>query len=56
MEVANTLAYYDIATVTAVKGFIGQAPVVETRGLVSNPFRGLLNGRVWTTKLFTNVI
>jgi len=26
MEVANTLAYYDTATITAVKSFIGQAP------------------------------
>ncbi len=27
MEVANTLAYYDTATITAVKSFIVQAPV-----------------------------
>jgi hypothetical protein len=26
MEVANTLAYYDTATITAVIGFIVQAP------------------------------
>jgi hypothetical protein len=26
MEVANTLAYYDTATITAVKSFIVQAP------------------------------
>jgi hypothetical protein len=26
MEVANTLAYYDMATITAVKCFIVQAP------------------------------
>jgi hypothetical protein len=26
MEVANTLAYYDTATITAVKCFIGLAP------------------------------
>jgi hypothetical protein len=26
MEVANTLAYYDKATITAVKSFIVQAP------------------------------
>ncbi len=29
MEVKNTLAYYDMATVTSVKGFIVQAPVVS---------------------------
>ncbi len=28
MEVANTLAYYDTATITAVKSFIEQAPRV----------------------------
>jgi len=28
MEVANTLAYYDTATVTALKSFIVQAPGV----------------------------
>ncbi len=27
MEEANTLAYYDTATITAVKSFIVQAPV-----------------------------
>ncbi len=26
MEVASTLAYYNTATITAVKRFIGQAP------------------------------
>jgi hypothetical protein len=26
MEVANTLTYYDMATITAVKSFIVQAP------------------------------
>jgi hypothetical protein len=26
MEVANTLAYYNTATIIAVKSFIGQAP------------------------------
>jgi hypothetical protein len=26
MEVKNTLAYYNMATITAVKGFIAQAP------------------------------
>jgi hypothetical protein len=26
MEVANTVAYYDTATITAVKGFTVQAP------------------------------
>jgi len=26
MEVANTLAYYNTVTITAVKSFIGQAP------------------------------
>ncbi len=29
MEVPNTLAYYDTATITAVKSFIVQAPGVE---------------------------
>jgi hypothetical protein len=28
MEVANTLAYYDTATITAIKSFIVQAPGV----------------------------
>jgi hypothetical protein len=31
MEVANTLAYYDTATITAVKSFIVQAPGTLTR-------------------------
>jgi hypothetical protein len=26
MEVANTLAYYDMATITVIKSFIVQAP------------------------------
>jgi hypothetical protein len=30
MEVANTLAYYDTATITAVKSFIVQAPGWQT--------------------------
>jgi hypothetical protein len=29
MEVANTLAYYDTATITAVKNFIVQGPGVN---------------------------
>jgi hypothetical protein len=29
MEVANTLAYYDTATITVVKSFIVQAPGVD---------------------------
>ncbi len=29
MEVANTLAYYDMATITAVKSFIVQAPGLQ---------------------------
>ncbi len=29
MEVANSLAYYYMATITAVKGFIVQAPEVD---------------------------
>ena len=31
MAVANTLTYYDMATITALKSFIGQAP-----GAISN--------------------
>jgi hypothetical protein len=31
MEVANTLAYYDKATITAVKSFIVQAPARVSR-------------------------
>jgi hypothetical protein len=30
--VANTLAYYDMATITAVKSFIVQAPSIPLRG------------------------
>jgi hypothetical protein len=29
IEVSNSLAYYDMATITAVKGFIVQAPGVS---------------------------
>ena len=43
MEVANTLAYYDTATITAVKSFIVQAPAEGFPG--ANPI-----------KLFTTVI
>jgi hypothetical protein len=32
--VANTLAYYDMATITAVKSFIVQAPGKEIQPLV----------------------
>ena len=35
MAVANTLAYYDTATITAVKSFIVQAPGVNAIKLVS---------------------
>jgi hypothetical protein len=34
MEVANTLAYYDIATITAEKSFIVQAPGVNVIKLI----------------------
>ncbi len=34
MEVANTLAYYDTATITAIKSFIVQAPDVNLIKLV----------------------
>jgi hypothetical protein len=30
MAVANTLAYYDMATITAVKSFMVQSPGVST--------------------------
>ncbi len=30
MEVANTQAYYDTATITAIKIFIGQVPCLVT--------------------------
>jgi hypothetical protein len=33
MAVANTLAYYDTATITAVKSFIVQAPGWVKKGL-----------------------
>jgi hypothetical protein len=35
MEVANTLAYYDTETITAVKSFIVQAPGVKVIKLFS---------------------
>jgi hypothetical protein len=35
MEVANTLAYYNMATITAVKSIIGQAPGVFTVKLLT---------------------
>ncbi len=31
MAVANTLAYYDTATITAVKSFLVQASALETK-------------------------
>jgi hypothetical protein len=34
MEVANTLAYYDTATITAIKSFILHAPDVLLPGLI----------------------
>jgi hypothetical protein len=34
MEVANTLAYYNMATITAVKSFIVQAPVGKSNDFV----------------------
>jgi hypothetical protein len=34
MEVANTLAYYDTATITAVKSFRVQAPDVNVIKLI----------------------
>ncbi len=37
MKLANALAYYDTATITAVKGFIVQAPRLVFTGLKS-PF------------------
>jgi hypothetical protein len=37
MEVANTLAYYDMATITAVKSFIVQAPGVFVLGKPFQP-------------------
>jgi hypothetical protein len=38
MEVANTLAYYDTATITAVKSFIVQAPEVKLLNYFLNSF------------------
>jgi hypothetical protein len=37
MEVANTLAYYDTATITAVKSFIVQAPGGSPIQVLSRP-------------------
>jgi hypothetical protein len=42
MEVANTLTYYDTATITAVKSFIVQAPGPNvTKPFVSVIYKGL---------------
>jgi hypothetical protein len=38
MEVANALAYYDTATITAVKSFIVQAPGVNLLKLFCSKF------------------
>ncbi len=38
MEVANALAYYDTATITAVKSFIVQAPGVNLLKLFYSKF------------------
>jgi len=38
MAVENTLAYYDTATITAVKSFIVQAAKDDTRGLYHKTF------------------
>jgi hypothetical protein len=45
MAVANTLAYYDTATITAVKSFIAQASgkrllEIDTGGLCCKTFYG----------------
>ncbi len=42
MEVANTLAYYDTATITAVKSFIVQAPglTIKYKTKLESPARG----------------
>ncbi len=37
MEVANNLAYYDTATITAVKCFIVQAPGVKLKKIALQP-------------------
>ena len=34
MEVASTLAYYNMATITAVKSFIVQAPVIQFLAII----------------------
>jgi hypothetical protein len=39
MEVANTLAYYDTATITAVKSFIVQAPGAKVMTLFYSKLR-----------------
>jgi hypothetical protein len=39
MAEANTLAYYDTATITAVKGFRVQAPVVYLKLLTVTKLR-----------------
>jgi hypothetical protein len=36
MEVANTLAYYNMATITAVKGFIVQSHVAFTINILQS--------------------
>ncbi len=38
MEVANTLAYYNTAAITAVKSFIGQAPGINLIKLFCRKF------------------
>jgi hypothetical protein len=43
MEVANTLAYYDTATITAVKSFIVQAPEVRKRNSKTHSKIGRVN-------------
>jgi hypothetical protein len=37
--VANTLAYYDMATITAIKSFIVQAPGLSNGGLFNETAR-----------------
>ncbi len=46
---ANTLAYYDTATVTAVKRFIVQAPGIQTVKL----FKAVINFLAWLDGVFT---
>ncbi len=43
MEVANTLAYYNKATITAVKIFIAQAPVGKSNDLVDLGYKTFYN-------------